>query len=215
MSTGFIYDPKFLDHDPGPHHPECPQRLIRTMELLQSLDWFKNLKSIDPEPASTDWIACVHSKNYIRRVKEACEKGERMMDTPDVGISEASYEVALLAAGAALTLADEMMQGDIQNGFALLRPPGHHAEPETAMGFCLFNNIAILACYLQKKYHLEKILILDWDVHHGNGTQHAFETDPSVLFVSLHQYPFYPGTGAYSETGTGKGKGATLNCPMP
>jgi acetoin utilization deacetylase AcuC-like enzyme len=138
-----------------------------------------------------------------------------MLDTPDVGISEKSYEIALLAAGGGLALADQIMQGKIQNGFGLVRPPGHHAEKELAMGFCIFNNIAILAKYLQKKHGLEKILILDWDVHHGNGTQHTFYEDPSVLYVSLHQYPFYPGTGASHEMGSGRGKGFTLNCPMP
>jgi acetoin utilization deacetylase AcuC-like enzyme len=122
---------------------------------------------------------------------------------------------ARLAAGAGLSLADELMAGTIRNGFALLRPPGHHAEKSQALGFCLFNNIAILARYLQRRHGLEKILILDWDVHHGNGTQHAFEEDPSVFYISLHQFPFYPGTGAGHEKGSGRGKGYTLNCPMP
>ena len=130
-------------------------------------------------------------------------------------MSQASFEIALLAAGGVLALADAVIQGKANNGFALVRPPGHHAERDVALGFCLFNNIAIAARYLQQEYGLEKIVILDWDVHHGNGTQHSFESDPSIFYISLHQYPHYPGTGAYSETGIGDGSGTTLNCPMP
>ena len=131
-----------------------------------------------------------------------------------MAVNAHSWEVANLAAGGVLGVADAVMQGTANNGFAMIRPPGHHAERDTALGFCLFNNIAITARYLQQFHGVEKVLILDWDVHHGNGTQHAFEADPSVLFISLHQYPYYPGTGAWSETGVGKGVGATVNCPM-
>jgi acetoin utilization deacetylase AcuC-like enzyme len=132
----------------------------------------------------------------------------------DVGVSEQSYDVALLSAGSIMNLADQVIEGHIDNGFQLSRPPGHHAEHDLAMGFCMFNNVAITARYLQQQHGLEKVLIVDWDVHHGNGTQHTFEEDPSVLYVSTHQYPFYPGSGATSETGFGAGQGATLNCPM-
>ena len=132
-----------------------------------------------------------------------------------MGISTGSFDIALLAAGGALELADQVASGQLDNAFALTRPPGHHAERDMALGFCLFNNVAIAARYLQRHHGIEKVLILDWDVHHGNGTQHTFEDDPSVLYVSLHQYPYYPGTGAASETGTGRGAGATVNCPMP
>ena len=144
-----------------------------------------------------------------------CEAGARRLDDPDVSISIESFDIARLASGGTLQLIDSVMRGEIDNGFALIRPPGHHAEFNRAMGFCLFNNVAVGARYLQKEYGLDKILILDWDVHHGNGTQHSFEEDPSVMYVSLHQYPFYPGTGAYSETGIGAGQSATVNCPMP
>jgi len=133
----------------------------------------------------------------------------------DVGICPESYDISLLAAGSPIMLADKIIQGEIDNGFVLARPPGHHAERDQAMGFCLFNNVAILARYLQQQHHIDKVLILDWDVHHGNGSQHSFEDDPSVLYISTHEYPYYPGTGAYTETGIGKGLGATLNCPMP
>ena len=224
MPTGLLYHPRCLDHDPGPGHPEKPERLMAIMQHLETQPWFSRcVRRFDP--AATDstrwkksieeWICEVHSADYLRRAEEACRWGRRCLDTPDVGISEDSFDVAKLTVGGALTLADEVMSGNIQNGFAALRPPGHHAEKDYAMGFCLFNNIAILARYLQGQHGLDKILILDWDVHHGNGTQHTFEEDPSVLYVSLHQYPFYPGTGAASETGIGCGKGATLNCPMP
>jgi acetoin utilization deacetylase AcuC-like enzyme len=215
MTTGFLYDPRFLDHDPGQGHPESRERLAVSLAYLQQLPWFSKLKPLVPQLAGESWIHAVHASDYVRRAKQACEEGRSYLDTPDVGISQHSYEIARLAAGGALVLADQMMAGTIQNGFALLRPPGHHAEESFAMGFCLFNNIAILARYLQKKHGLEKILILDWDVHHGNGTQHTFYDDPSVFYISLHQYPFYPGTGASHETGEGRGKGATLNCPMP
>ncbi len=215
MATGFVYDARYLKHDAGPGHPERPERLTATIAHLKTLSWFSKLVPIEPRVAEIEWMEKIHSREYIRRAEEACRSGERILDTPDVGVSKESFDIARLAAGGALELADRVLEGKIQNGFALLRPPGHHAERSLAMGFCLFNNIAILARYLQEKHGLEKILILDWDVHHGNGTQHSFEDDPSVLYVSLHQYPFYPGTGKATETGTGRGRGATLNCPMP
>jgi len=215
MATGFLYDDQFLKHDAGRGHPESPQRLARTLAHLKEQAWFGTLSQVRPAPAEEKWILTTHAAPYLKRSKEACEEGAPWLDTPDVGISSESYATALLAAGGGLMLADRMMAGEIQNGFALLRPPGHHAELSHAMGFCLFNNVAILARYLQQKHGLDKILILDWDVHHGNGTQHTFEEDPSVLYASLHQYPFYPGTGSAWETGEGRGRGATLNCPMP
>lgn len=214
MTTGLLYDESYLLHDAGPGHPERPERLWKTYAHLQKQPWFPRLELLKPRYAEEEWLRSTHSAGYIRRVREACEEGAHMIDTPDVGISPKSFEAACLAAGGALTLADAVMKGSIRNGFALLRPPGHHAEESRAMGFCLFNNAAILARYLQKKHGLEKILILDWDVHHGNGTQHTFEEDPSVYYMSLHQYPFYPGTGGPYETGRGRGEGATLNCPM-
>ncbi len=214
MQTAFAYDPRFLKHDTGLGHPESPDRLIASYNYLKEIPWFSKLLSVSPRAAEEDWIAKVHSPNYIARVEETCKSGLSIIDTPDVAISEDSFEIAKLAAGAALELADKIMEGKAQNGFALMRPPGHHAECQMAMGFCIFNSIAILARYLQKRHGLEKILILDWDVHHGNGTQHIFEEDASVFYMSLHQYPFYPGTGAATETGIGRGKGTTLNCPM-
>ncbi len=215
MSTAICYTPRFLDHHAGAGHPESPQRLQNALRALQAQPWFGELRQVAPRPAEEEWLRTVHSGDYLEHVRRGCAAGLPFLDTPDVGICPDSQAVALLAAGAGLQLADALMDGSIDNGFALLRPPGHHAEKAAALGFCLFNNIALLARYLQRRHGLEKVLILDWDVHHGNGTQHAFEEDPSVCYISLHQYPFYPGTGALQETGLGRGHGATVNCPMP
>lgn len=215
MASGFLYDPVFLDHDAGPGHPERRDRLIAVLEFLKRQSWFSTCERLTPRPAAREWIESIHAHRYVDRVKQACQRGLPYLDVFDVGISAKSYEVAKLAVGGVLTLADDVVNRRVDNGFALVRPPGHHAEHDLALGFCLFNNIAIVARYLQRQHGLEKIAILDWDVHHGNGTQHSFEEDASVLYISLHQYPFYPGTGSSSETGKGRGQGATLNCPMP
>lgn len=215
MKTGFLYDPIYLEHDTGPGHPETSRRLTASMQYLQKQPWFAQLQPVSPLAADLKWIETTHSTAYIRHAQETCAAGEPYLDSMDVSVSRRSFAVALAAIGGALRLADRVVGGELQNGFALLRPPGHHAEKDMALGFCIFNNVAILARYLQQHHGLGKILILDWDVHHGNGTQHTFEDDPSVLYISTHQYPFYPGTGAASETGSGRGIGATLNCPMP
>ena len=214
MITGFAYDADFLRHDAGTGHPECPERLSRTVAYLGNRPWFASLRNVTPKSCDLGWIEKIHSLDYIKHARETCASGLPFLDSADVGICRDSYDIALLAAGTPLALADEVMAGSINNGFALLRPPGHHAESNMALGFCLFNNIAILARYLQTRHGFDRILILDWDVHHGNGTQHSFEEDPSVLYISIHQYPFYPGTGAATETGIGRGAGSILNCPM-
>ncbi len=214
MTTAFLYNDIFLAHDTGRGHPERSERLVATMEHLQKQSWYQNLQQIAPVAADLDWIATTHDRDYAARVEKSCLQGATFIDTPDVSVSEESYNVALNAAGGSIKLADSVMSGEAQNGFALMRPPGHHAETSTALGFCMFNNVAVCARYLQQKHGLDKVIILDWDVHHGNGTQHTFEEDPSVLYISTHQYPYYPGTGARSETGKGQGAGATLNCPM-
>ncbi len=214
MATGFLYDPRYLDHDTGFGHPERRDRLIATFSYLKQQPWFPTLVPIPSKEVDLQWIEKVHAGDYIKRAAQACRQGASYLDTLDVGISEDSYDIARLAVGGVLEMADQLMAGTVQNSFGLIRPPGHHAEQSMALGFCLFNNIAILARYLQSHHGLGKLVILDWDVHHGNGTQHTFEADPSVLYISLHQYPFYPGTGAASETGAGRGRSATLNCPM-
>ena len=215
MITGFLYDPRFLDHDAGRGHPERSERLVSSMAWLEGREWFGDLVRIDAVAADPAWIETVHDAGYIARAEETCRAGAPFLDVADVGVSRRSSDVARLAAGGALALSDRIVAGDVENGFALSRPPGHHAERSMALGFCLFNNVAIAARYLQRAHGVDKVLILDFDVHHGNGTQHAFEDDPSVMYASIHQYPFYPGTGAASETGTGRGAGATVNCPVP
>lgn len=215
MNTGFLYDDRFLKHDPGEGHPESPDRLRAVMAHLTEVPWFHELERLTARTADPDRVLTTHTPEYLDRARAACEDRARTLDVPDVGISPDSYDVAMLAAGGSIALADAVASGSLRNGFGLLRPPGHHALASSAMGFCLFNNIAITARFLRDKHRMDRIAIVDWDVHHGNGTQDAFYEDPSVLYVSLHQYPFYPGTGAASETGAGRGKGATLNCPMP
>ncbi len=212
--TGLLYDPVFLEHQTAPGHPERSERLQVSWQALQRQPWFFELRQLAPRLVEEEWLHTVHDAQYISRAERQCGIGAPYLDVPDVSVCPDSYQVARQAAGGCLVLADALVSGQIRNGFALLRPPGHHAEADLALGFCLFNNAAILTRYLQKRHGLNKILILDWDVHHGNGTQHIFEADPSVLYISLHQYPYYPGTGGWNETGTGRGHGATCNCPM-
>jgi acetoin utilization deacetylase AcuC-like enzyme len=215
MRTAFLSDARFLDHLTGEGHPERPARVTATEARLAPLPWFATLPKVSVEAASLEQVELVHDLTYIRRAEAVCGSGAPFLDTPDVAVCPASFEVALLAAGAGPSMARAVLGGEAENAFALLRPPGHHAEHAAAMGFCVFNNAAVLARHLQRTHGLDKIAILDWDVHHGNGTQHLFEEDPSVFYTSLHQYPYYPGTGAASETGIGRGRGTTLNCPMP
>lgn len=214
MRTGFVQDARFLEHDTGDGHPECSTRLSVALKYLETQGWFKSLTQVEANSAELEQILRVHDSDYVRRAEEVCRSGNSHLDSMDVSVCTESYDIALLAAGSSIQLADNVINKTVDNGFALIRPPGHHAEMSMAMGFCLFNNIAVLARYLQNTHGLDKIAIIDWDVHHGNGTQHLFEEDPSVLYISTHQYPFYPGTGNYSETGVGRGNGATLNCPM-
>ncbi|OQX85347.1 histone deacetylase, partial [candidate division KSB1 bacterium 4484_87] len=197
----------------GDFHPESPQRLEAILSHLKQSTLWEKLIHITPQPADLECIENIHDVNYIASVREACTNGMTHLDA-DTGICTRSYEIALLAAGAGITAADKIISGDIDNAFCATRPPGHHAEFNHAMGFCLFNNIAILARYLQQKHKIERILIIDWDVHHGNGTQNAFYDDPSVFYFSIHQWPYYPGSGAESERGSEKGFGFTLNVPI-
>ncbi|MCB1879699.1 MAG: histone deacetylase [Gammaproteobacteria bacterium] len=215
MTTGLLYDPIYLDHNTGFGHPERSERLSAALEYIKQQPFFEEIVPVLPRSAEPEWVQQIHTSRYMARAETACRRNSSHLDSLDVAISTRSFDVALQAAGGALELGDRVVSGALDNAFGLIRPPGHHAEQDMALGFCLFNNIAILARYLQKQHGLQKVLILDWDVHHGNGTQHTFEEDPSVFYVSLHQYPYYPGTGAVAETGKGRGRGATLNCPMP
>jgi acetoin utilization deacetylase AcuC-like enzyme len=174
---------------------------------------FGELRHLDPRPAELSWLEEVHTKDHIDRVRRAARNAPTSLD-PDTAVSRESFDVALLAAGALLTACDEIMEGRAERAFCAVRPPGHHAEADRAMGFCLFNNVAVAARYLQKRHGVDRVFIIDWDVHHGNGTQHIFYDDPTVFYFSVHQYPFYPGTGSAEERGEGEGLGTTLNVPL-
>jgi acetoin utilization deacetylase AcuC-like enzyme len=210
MDPAIIWDPIYTEHDTG-GHIESPDRAAAIVAWLEQTDLWPRLQVIKPHPATVDDLLTVHTAGHVRRVREAAESGGAWLD-PDTFVSTRSFEVALLAAGGALDIVSGWKRGLAP--FALVRPPGHHAMPDHAMGFCLFDNIAILAHRLLTD-GLARVLILDWDVHHGNGTQAIFYDDPRVLFVSLHQWPFFPGTGWYSETGAGAGEGFTVNVPFP
>lgn len=213
LKTGITFHEEFLKHNTGPGHPETHLRLESILDHLSDLPSKKFLWKKDFKEAPLSIISSIHDPNYVRLVGRTCEeKGSGYLDG-DTVFSPHSFLAASLAVGSGLYLADEVLSGKLKNGMALVRPPGHHAESDHAMGFCIFNNIAVTAKYLQSK-GIKRILILDWDVHHGNGTQHQFYEDDSVYFVSLHQYPFYPGTGALTERGRGKGLGTTLNLPL-
>jgi len=211
--TGLLHDVRFLDHDTGDHHPESPARLA-ALETLFERDACRDLVRVDPCLASEADLRLVHSHDHVAAVAASARRTETWFDG-DTPASAGSFEAARLAAGGALAMADAVLDGGIDNGFAALRPPGHHAETTRPMGFCLFNNVAIVARHLVARRGLSRVLVLDWDVHHGNGTQNTFYDQREVLFVSLHQYPFYPGTGSPAETGRGGAAGTTVNVPMP
>ena len=236
--TGFCSSSRFVEHDTGPAHPERPDRIraiataVRRAGMIASPNPFADFE-IDfgpfpaasaklvelPEPIAADeqWLRAVHPQGYIDRIREICASGGGVLDAGDTPVGRESFEIARLAAGALLGCCDAVMGGSVRRAFASVRPPGHHAEPAQPMGFCLFANVSIAARYLQRAHGVGKIAIVDFDVHHGNGTQAVFESDPSVLFISLHQDPrtCYPGTGYPEEIGTGPGRGFTLNIPFP
>jgi acetoin utilization deacetylase AcuC-like enzyme len=209
--TLVLTDPKFLDHDPGPGHVESPARLDAIMGELGRAP-LAGLRIETPRAATDAEIEAVHSAAY--RARLARLEGQYAELDPDTAVSPGSWEAASLAAGAAVGAVEAVMKGRAANAFALVRPPGHHARPAKAMGFCLINNAAV-AAEAARRAGARRVLILDWDVHHGNGTQEIFAGRDDVLYMSVHQYPFYPGTGASEEVGVGAGKGATVNCPLP
>lgn len=213
---GVIEDPRFQDHVEPTHHPEAAARLVAVGQALSHWRALApdSLRTLAPSVATDDDVLLVHTAEHLRNVEAAAKRGHGRLD-PDTFISPASFDVARLAAGSCVDLAIQVASGELDAGFAALRPPGHHAEARKAMGFCLFNSVAIAARALQQHAGIEKVLIIDVDVHHGNGTQHSFESDPSILYMSTHQFPFYPGTGAARECGLGMGIGATFNVPMP
>jgi acetoin utilization deacetylase AcuC-like enzyme len=211
MMDGLYHDPVFLHHDPG-HHPEHPGRLIACWNRLSRGSTLP-LYHVRPAPlADIESLLAVHDAGVVDRARITSERGGYLdADTP---VGRESYHVALRAAGAAMAAVDDVIAGDSSKVFCLLRPPGHHATRQSSMGFCLFNNIAIAARHATTRHQLDRVLIVDWDVHHGNGTQDIFYDDPSVYFLSLHRYPFYPGTGGAGESGTGRGLGSTRNLPL-
>jgi acetoin utilization deacetylase AcuC-like enzyme len=213
-TVGFVYHEEYLEHDTGPEHPERADRLSAIVRYLNESGSMKNLRQLRPVPASLDWIQKVHPMSYIQMIERRCHAGETVLDSGDTHVCTKSYGVALLAAGGVLRAVDEVIEGTMTKMFCAVRPPGHHAETNSVMGFCLLNNAAIGARYAQQKYGIGRVAILDWDVHHGNGTQEIFWSDPSVLYISTHQYPLWPGTGASNEAGGGAGEGLTVNCPM-
>jgi len=213
--TGFVYHELYLAHKTTPGHPEAPRRLTAIVEKLKASGLHAQLKHLTPEAAPLNWIQTIHAPAYVERARSRCAQGEEYLDSPDAPISTKSYGAAVMAVGGVLCAVDAVMRGDVRNAFCAVRPPGHHAMRDRAMGFCIFNNVAIGTRYVQQKYGLSKVLIVDWDVHHGNGTQAAFYEDPSVLYFSVHQYPFYPGTGNEAEKGRGKGMNCTINVALP
>lgn len=214
--TGLILDDLFTFHDTGSFHVETAGRIRAIVQSFEDAQLFNQCTRHPPVPAPVEWIKRNHTAEYIQRLEQACRSGAEYIDTPDSAICPRSCEVALYAAGSALRAVDLVMDGSAKNFFVAARPPGHHAEADRSMGFCLFNNAAIAARYLLEKHKLKRVAIIDWDVHHGNGTQHSFEDSSAVFYCSLHGNPMnlYPGTGFEWEHGTGPGEGFTLNAPL-
>jgi acetoin utilization deacetylase AcuC-like enzyme len=213
--VGLVIDPRFEEHETGPGHPERPERLERLRAALEEGGLVGRCRRVEARPASDELLCGVHTPAHLARVAQACDRSQPFVDSTDTAIGLASERIARLAAGAVVELAERVAAGQLGRGFAAVRPPGHHAERDLAMGFCLYNNVAVAAQALVARGLASRVLIVDWDVHHGNGTQHLFEERSDVFFFSVHQWPLYPGSGARSETGRGAGAGATLNCPLP
>jgi len=216
MATGLVYSPSSLLHVTGPGHPERPERVTAVLERLRDDGLLDLCLPIEPRKATENEILRVHTRDYLQTVRGDIAVGSTMLSTGDAVISgQPSLDAALFAAGSVLGAVDAVFAGTVTNAFALIRPPGHHATPSRGMGFCLFNSVALAARHAQAAHGIERVLIIDWDVHHGNGTQDCFYDDPSVLFFDIHQSPLYPDTGADDETGGGRGVGTTINCSFP
>jgi len=211
--TGIVRHRLYLEHRTGILHPESPQRLQSIYNMLDNKDFGDTLVNIEPRYATLEELLWVHDSRYVDRILDSAEKAQVRFD-PDTVTSPKTYKAAWLAAGGVMEAVRGVLTGEVRNAFALIRPPGHHAERDRAMGFCIFNNEAIAAKYALKAHGLEKVLIVDWDLHHGNGIQHIFYEDPHVLYFSVHRHPFYPWGGGVQEVGEGEGEGYTVNIPL-
>jgi acetoin utilization deacetylase AcuC-like enzyme len=215
-ASGLVfYDPAILRHEPSADHPENPKRIDSVLRAVRLLEPRGRLAIASPQPASDDHVLLVHSSEYLKKVRTEIAAGRRTLSTGDTEISPGSLGAALAAAGTVVSAVDAVMSDRTRRAFCAVRPPGHHASAERGMGFCVFNNVAIGARHAQRKHGVERVLIVDWDVHHGNGTQDIFWSDGSVMFFDTHQHPWYPGTGAPTEIGEGKARGLILNNPFP
>jgi acetoin utilization deacetylase AcuC-like enzyme len=213
LNTAYVYDPIYLEHD-LPSHPENARRLRRILEVLEGEGLLDRLTHLEPRPATDTELERVHAPEHVARVRQVARSGGGNLDA-DTYVAPHSYDAALMAAGGLVRAVEATLAGEIDNVFALVRPPGHHATPSRAMGFCLFNNIAVAARAVLAGGGAERVLIVDFDVHHGNGTEAIFDDDPAVFYASTHQYPYYPGTGHWSEMGSGVGEGTVLDVPLP
>jgi acetoin utilization deacetylase AcuC-like enzyme len=215
MATGLMADDKYREHLEGRDHPECPGRYDAVMNALRQAGLIESLERIPARDATMDDLLLCHTSAYLRIAQRDVESGRPYLSTGDTDITPNSWDVAARAAGGVLNAVDAVCEGRVANAFCAVRPPGHHANAGRGMGFCLFNNVALAARHAQKKHGIGRVMIVDWDVHHGNGTQDIFYPDGDVFFFSTHQWPLYPGTGRADETGEGKGQGATVNFPFP
>ena len=214
-ATQVFYDPTTLKHEPSDGHPERPQRMAAVLESVRALEKAGRVSVATPRPATDDELLLVHTPAYLNQVRAEVSAGRRALSTGDTELSTGSWVAALAAAGTVVSGVEAVMSGRARHSFCALRPPGHHASQSHGMGFCIFNNIAIGARHAQRRYGVERVLIADFDVHHGNGTQAVFWSDGSVLFFDTHQHPWYPGTGLPNEQGDGKGRGLIMNNPFP
>jgi acetoin utilization deacetylase AcuC-like enzyme len=215
MKIALVADPICETHDPGRGHPEQPARFRAVMDALATSGVAARMERIEPRDATVEDLALAHTSAYLRLAEEEIHHGAAQLSTGDTQLGEHSWTAAMRASGSALAAVDAVCTGKAGRAFCVVRPPGHHAGAHYGMGFCVVNNIAVAARHAQKRHRIEKVLIVDWDVHHGNGTQDIFYEDPSVFFCSTHQSPWYPGTGAAAETGRGPGLGTTMNFPFP
>jgi acetoin utilization deacetylase AcuC-like enzyme len=213
--TALLADPIYREHLAGRRHPERPERFDAVMQALAGAGLVDQMLHVDPRAALPEELLLCHTPEYLRTAQHDVESGLRVLSTGDTDITRNSWNIATQAVGGVLNAVDTVITGQARNAFCVVRPPGHHANASRGMGFCLLNNVAIAARYAQRRYGLQRVMIVDWDVHHGNGTQDIFYADPSVFFFSTHQWPLYPGTGRANETGEGAGAGATMNFPFP